>query len=306
MFSIPIAIIRKKNLPYLSICQEIYFSFKHHTPGVYGNHKTSHSDEEAEAISSAINIFNFCLQHEKKLKSFLNLNPKCCLIVHIWLGLFRRNKSCWCQQCVQWHINLAYPGEHRGHGKGVWQVQLCGNIATGTGFLIFLQSAQDKCFPNSSLFKHNKAKEREREREIEGNMCHLGINVFPWTPKKHTAKVCWPKVHQEKISSLCFKLTENTLLVSVKFISCCYRQSTCAAKFWWEVCLVWAVTGLQYIKGCWAIQCSCFWARICSYKAHKRLPRESLTNPCSWLCITMKAMLKGILRGSFSFCKFLH
>lgn len=165
MFSIPIAIIRKKNLPYLSICQEIYFSFKHHTPGVYGNHKTSHSDEEAEAISSAINIFNFCLQHEKKLKSFLNLNPKCCLIVHIWLGLFRRNKSCWCQQCVQWHINLAYPGEHRGHGKGVWQVQLCGNIATGTGFLIFLQSAQDKCFPNSSLFKHNKAKERERERD---------------------------------------------------------------------------------------------------------------------------------------------
>lgn len=129
MFSIPIAIIRKKNLPYLSICQEIYFSFKHHTPGVYGNHKTSHSDEEAEAISSAINIFNFCLQHEKKLKSFLNLNPKCCLIVHIWLGLFRRNNSCWCQQCVQWHTNLPYPREHRGHGKVSWQVQLGGSVA---------------------------------------------------------------------------------------------------------------------------------------------------------------------------------
>lgn len=84
---------KEKNLPYLSICQEIYFSFKHHTPGVYGNHKTSHSDEEAEAISSAINIFNFCLQRERKLKSFLNLNPKCCLIVHIWLRLVRRNNS---------------------------------------------------------------------------------------------------------------------------------------------------------------------------------------------------------------------
>jgi len=44
------------------ICPEIYFSFKHHTPGVYRNHKASHSDGETEAISSAINIFNFCLQ----------------------------------------------------------------------------------------------------------------------------------------------------------------------------------------------------------------------------------------------------
>lgn len=185
---------------------------------------------------------------KRSSKAFWIWIPKCCLIVHIWLRLFRRNNSCWSQQCIQWHTNLAYPGERRGHGKGVWRVQLDGRIATGTGFLIFPQSTQDKYFPNSSLFKHNKARERERE----GNMCHLGINVFPWTPEKPTVKVCWPKVHQEMISSLCFKLTGNTLLVSVKFISCYCRQSTCTDKFWSEVCLVWAVIGLQYMKNHWA------------------------------------------------------
>lgn len=130
-------------------------------------------------------------------------------------------------------------------------------------------------------------------------MCHLGISVFARTPETPTAKLCWPKAHQEIISSSCFKLTENALLVSVKFVPCCYRESTFAAKFWSEVCLVWAVTGLQYMKGYWAAECSCFWARTCSYKAHKRLPRESLTNSCSWLWIAMRAVLKGTVRVFF-------
>ena len=109
------------------------------------------------------------------------------------------------------------------------------------------QSMQDKCFPNSSLFKHNKAKAKEE------NTCHTGINVFPWTPQKPTTKVCWPKVRQKMISSLWFKLTEYILSVSDKFISCYYRETTSAAKFWSEVCLVWAVTGLQYMKGYWTV-----------------------------------------------------
>lgn len=109
------------------------------------------------------------------------------------------------------------------------------------------QSTQDKCFPNSSLFKHNIAEEREV------NICYTGINVFPWTPQKPTTKVCWPKVRQEIIPSLWFKLTEKILLVSNKFISWYYRETTCAAKFWSEVCLVWAVTGLQYMKGYWTV-----------------------------------------------------
>lgn len=109
------------------------------------------------------------------------------------------------------------------------------------------QSTQDKRFPNSSLFKNNKAKERE------GNTCHTGINVFSRTAQKPTTKVCWPKVKREMISSLCFKLTGNILLVSDKFIACYYREITCAAKFWSEVCLVRAVTGLQYMKGYWTV-----------------------------------------------------
>lgn len=114
-------------------------------------------------------------------------------------------------------------------------------------FNIPAQSTQDKCFPNSSLFKHNKEKERK------GNICHSGINVFPWTPQKNTTKVFWPKVRKEMVSSLWFKITENILVVSDKFILCYYRETTCAAEFWSEVCLVWAVTKLQYMKGYWTV-----------------------------------------------------
>lgn len=115
-------------------------------------------------------------------------------------------------------------------------------------FNIPAQSTQDKCFPNSSLFKHNKEKERK------GNICHSGINVFPWTPQKTTTKVFWPKVRKEMVSSLWFKPAENILVVSDKFILCYYRETTCAARFWSEVCLVWAVTQLQCVKGYWTVR----------------------------------------------------
>lgn len=136
-----------------------------------------------------------------------------------------------------------------------------------------------------------------KQKRERGKYLSLWAKCLSLNTTEPTTKVCWSKVRQEVISLLWFKPTENILSVSNKFISCYYRETTCAAKLWSEVCLVWAVTGLQYMKGCWTVSAHTS-VHTCSYKADERLPRERLANSCLWLWIRMRAGLKG---GLFPF-----